>query len=314
MSENKILLSIVTPTFNEEQNIDELYRQVKDVITKIPKYNFEFIVIDNHSSDGTVRKLKALAEKDSSLKIIINERNFGHIRSPYHGILQSKGSATIYLASDLQDPPELISQFIEYWEKGYKLVLGVKPESKTSPILHFVRKFYYRLLRIISNVEILNDATGFGIYDKKVLDKLRSLNEPYPFLRGLLSELGYEVKKIPFVQPARFKGVTKNNFYTLYDIAILGIVNHSKTPLRFASLLGFLIGLFSFILAFIFLILKLIYWEYFPLGFAPLFIGIFFMFGTLLFFIGLLGEYIISIHTYMQNRPLVVEKERINFD
>jgi glycosyltransferase involved in cell wall biosynthesis len=314
MPDTKPLLSIVTPCFNEEDNIEELYRRVHETISTIGKYQFEIIFIDNNSSDNTVNKLKEIAHKDARVKIIVNTRNFGHIRSPYYGILQSKGLATIYLASDLQDPPEVIPQFISEWEGGYKLVMATKPTSEGSPLTHFLRKSYYRLLDRISDISIVQNSTGFGLYDKEVLDQLRAIQEPYPFLRGLICELGYEIKTIPFVQPKRLKGITKNNFYTLYDIAMLGIITHSKLPIRIAAIAGLSLGLISSVVGIIFIILKLIYWESFPLGLAPIIIGLFFLLGIQLMFIGIIGEYIGSIHTYLQNRPLVIEKERINFD
>lgn len=309
----KKLISIVTPTYNEIDNIDELLRRVKAATQDLSQYDFEIIVIDNCSTDGTQDRLREIAAQDARVKVIFNARNFGHIRSPYYGILQSGGAATVYLASDLQDPPEMIPELIKQWESGYKLVMAVKPVSKSSPVMHFFRKSYYRLIDRISDVNIIKDSTGFGLYDKEVLDKLRKINDPYPFLRGLICELGYEVKTIQFVQPRRLGGITKNNFYTLFDIAMLGMVSHSKVPIRMAALVGFLLGTISILIAFVFLVLKLMFWNSFPLGSAPVVIGLFFLFGVLLFFIGILGEYIGSIHTYLQNRPIVVEKERINF-
>ena len=312
MSE-RTLLSIVTPCYNEEENVDELYMQVKAAIADQTKYEFELIFIDNHSQDGTVAKLKKLAEKDPMVKIIVNTRNFGHIRSPYYGILQSRGAATIYLASDLQDPPELIPEFIRYWEEGYKLVMATKPMSKGVAWIHALRKVYYRFLDGISDISLVVDSTGFGLYDREVLDHLRQIDDPYPFLRGLICELGYEIKTIPFAQPRRLRGISKNNFYTLYDIAMLGIVSHSKVPIRIAAFAGFALGMISMFVAIVFLVLKLLFWESFPLGIAPVVIGLFFLFGIQLMFIGILGEYIGSIHAYLQRRPVVVEKERINF-
>ena len=314
MTSEKILLSIVTPCYNEEENVDELYAQVKAAIADQTKYSFELIFIDNHSQDGTVAKLKKLAEKDPMVKIIVNTRNFGHIRSPYYGILQSSGAATIYLASDLQDPPELIPEFIRYWEEGYKLVMAIKPVSKGIAWVHALRKTYYRFLDGISDITLVADATGFGLYDREVLDQLRQIDDPYPFLRGLICELGHEIKTIPFAQPRRLRGISKNNFYTLYDIAMLGIVSHSKVPIRIAAFAGFALGMLSVLAAIVFLILKLLFWDSFPMGIAPVVIGMFFMFGVLMLFIGILGEYIGAIHTYIQRRPVVVEKERINFD
>lgn len=307
------LISIVTPCYNEEDNVDELYRRIIAVISNIKKYKFEIIFIDNKSKDGTVDKIKKIAEKDSNVKLIINTRNFGHIRSPYYGILQSTGLATIYLASDLQDPPELITEFIKYWELDYKLVMAVKPASQDSAWLHSLRKSYYRFVDKITDISIIADSTGFGLYDKEVLAQLRKINDPYPFLRGLICELGYEVKTIPFNQPRRMKGISKNNFYSLYDIAILGIVSHSKLPIRIAIFTGFALGFLSMLAAFIYLVIKIIFWNFIPMGIAPVVIGLFFLFGMQLIFIGVLGEYIVSIHTIIQNRPIVVEKERINF-
>lgn len=308
------LLSIVTPCYNEEDNVDELYTQIKAAIGDLTKYEFELIFIDNHSKDGTVAKLKKLAASDPMVKIIVNTRNFGHIRSPYYGILQSRGVATIYLASDLQDPPELIPEFIRHWEEGYKLVMAIKPVSKGIAWVHALRKAYYRFLDGISDISLVADATGFGLYDREVLDHLRQINDPYPFLRGLICELGYEIKTIPFAQPRRLRGISKNNFYTLYDIAMLGIVSHSKVPIRIAAFAGFALGAISILVAMGYTVLKLLFWESFPLGFAPVVIGLFFLFGIQLMFIGILGEYIGSIHTYLQRRPVVVEKERINLD
>jgi dolichol-phosphate mannosyltransferase len=310
---NKKLISIVTPTYNEVDNIDELLKRLKLVIKSLSQYDFEILVIDNNSTDGTQERLRELASLDPKLKVIINARNFGHIRSPYYGILKSSGDATVYLASDLQDPPEMIPDLIHEWENGYKLVMAIKPVSKSNPIIHFMRKSYYRLIDKISDVEMIKDSTGFGLYDKVVLDKLREIADPYPFLRGLICELGYEVKTIPFIQPRRLRGITKNNFYTLFDIAMLGIVSHSKVPIRIASFAGIFLGVCSIFIAFIFFILKLLFWDSFPVGSAPIVIGLFFLFGVQLSFIGILGEYIASIHGFVQNRPIVVEKEKINF-
>lgn len=307
------LLSITTPCYNEEDNVDELYRRIKAAIVGLTKYQFELIFIDNHSHDGTVAALKKLAASDPMVKIIVNTRNFGHIRSPYHGILQSRGVATIYLAADLQDPPEFIPEFIRYWEEGYKLVMATKPVSKGVAWIHTLRKAYYFFLDKVSDISLLPNSTGFGLYDREVLDQLRKINDPYPFLRGLICELGYEIKTIPFVQPKRLRGISKNNFYTLYDIAMLGIVSHSKVPMRIAAFTGFALGTLSILTAIVFLGLKLLFWDSFPIGIAPVVIGFFFLFGIQLMFIGILGEYIGSIHTYLQRRPVVVEKERINF-
>jgi dolichol-phosphate mannosyltransferase len=309
----KILISIVTPCFNESDNVAELYRRIKESIAPIDRYNFEIIFIDNASTDDTVNKLKSLALIDKSVKVIVNTRNFGHIRSPYYGILSSAGEATIYLASDLQDPPEIIPNFIEQWEHGYKLVMAIKPKSEGSILFHAIRTLYYKFLNSISEVKLLENSTGFGLYDKIVLDHVRLINDPYPYLRGTICELGYSIKTIEFIQPQRKRGISKNNFYTLYDIGMLGIVQHSKVPLRIATIFGFITGLVSILVALIYLVRKLLNWESFGLGISPIIIGVFFMFGMLFIFLGLLGEYILVMHVKLQNKPIVVPKERINF-
>lgn len=311
--EAKTLISVISPCYNEESNVEELYRRVATVIDQYPQYDFEYLFIDNASTDGTAAKLRNLAEHDSRVKVIINTRNFGHIRSPYWGIIQTCGAATIYLASDLQDPPELIPEFIRAWEDGYKVVLATKPVSASNPLMHRLRKAYYRVLDGISDISMVKDTTGFGLYDKAVLDKVREVNDPYPYLRGLICEFGYATKTIPFNQPRRMRGISKNNFYSIYDIAMLGVVSHSLVPIRLAAFMGFALGASSILLACAFLVLKLLRWDTFPVGIAPLVIGMFFMFGVLLFFVGVLGEYIGAIHTYVQKRPVVVEQERINF-
>lgn len=307
------LISIITPCFNEEDNVDELYKRIITSINNIEGYEFEILFIDNASIDNTVNLLKLIANRDKRVKIIINERNFGHIRSPYWGIMQTQGDATIYMASDLQDPPEFIAEFLENWELGWRVVLATKPQTEGNQIRQFLGSTYYKVLDSLSGINIVRDATGFGLYDKVVIEQLRKINDPYPFLRGLICELGYPIKTIEFVGQRRKAGISKNNIYTLYDIAMLGIVSHSLVPIRIASILGVLIGVSSIFVALIFAVMKFILWNNFPLGFAPLIIGVFFMFGMLFIFIGLLGEYIGSIHTYAKNRPIVVEKERINF-
>ena len=309
----KKYISIVTPTYNEVENIKELYKRVCRVMSKMEGYRYEIIVIDNASTDGTVEVLKELANQDPSFKVILNTRNFGHLRSPYWGVLQSFGDATVYLASDLQDPPELIPDLISEWEKGSKVVLGVKPTSSTSFAFHYLRKLYYRLLDGVSDVKIVKDATGFGLYDRDVIDAIRNINDPCPFFRGLVCELGFDIATLDFKQPARVRGISKNNFYTLYDTAWLGLVSHSLVPIRMASFLGIAIGLISILLAFVAFILKLIWWSQIPAGIAPIEIALFFMFGVVLIFIGVLGEYIGTMLTYLQNRPVVVERDRINF-
>lgn len=308
------LISIVAPCYNEEDNIEELYRRVKTVMQTLSTYDYELICIDNCSTDGTVVKLKEIAVRDKRLKIIVNARNFGHIRSPYHAILQSRGDACVLIASDLQDPPEMIPEFVRKWEAGFKTVLAVKPESDEHSLMFALRKAYYRLVASISEVELIPNATGAGLFDKKVIEVLRSIKDPYPYFRGLLCEIGFPIATVPFRQPRRQRGVTKNNFYTLYDIGMLGITNHSKVPLRLMAIGGFILSLFSLLLAGMFLVAKLLLWNSFQLGLAPILIGVFFFGGIQALFIGFVGEYIGSIHTQVRNMPLVVEMERINFD
>lgn len=310
----KMLLSIVTPCFNEEHNVEELYARICAAIAPLTSsYDFEIIAIDNASTDNTVNVLKGLALKDNRLKIIVNNRNFGHIRSPYWGLMQASGVAAIYLASDLQDPPEKIPQFIERWEKGWKLVFAIKPVSETNPFVHRLRRLYYKLLDSISEVPIVKDSTGFGLYDRVVLNHLKQINDPYPYVRGLVSELGYPIATIDFTQPRRARGISKNNFYTLYDIAMLGIISHSVLPLRLAGMIGFGLAAGSFFASIFYFVYKLLNWNSFPVGMAPLVILTTFFFGMLFLFLGIIGEYIGSIHLHLKNRPVVVEKERINF-
>lgn len=311
--QQKKLVSIVTPCFNEEDNIDELCRRIADVMASLP-YDYEHIFIDNCSTDQTVPKIKEKAAKDKRIKLIVNARNFGHIRSPYHAILQSRGDACILLASDLQDPPEMIAEFINKWEQGYKTVLAIKPESEESSLMFFIRRVYYRLVTRISEVPLIQNATGAGLFDRVVVNILRNINDPYPYFRGLLCEIGFPIAVVPFKQPRRQRGITKNNFYTLYDIAMLGITNHSKVPLRLMAMSGFLLSFLSALVALIYFVAKLLYWDSFQFGTAPILIGIFFFGAIQAFFIGVLGEYIGSIHTQVRNMPLVVEMERVNFE
>lgn len=308
----KKLISIVTPCYNEVENIDELYQRITAAMATLP-YDYEHICIDNCSTDGTVNRIKEIAANDKRLKLIVNARNFGHIKSPYYGILQSRGDACILIASDLQDPPEMIAEFIKKWEEGYKTVLAVKPESDESSTMFFLRKTYYRFITKISEVPLVRNATGAGLFDRAVIDILRNIQDSYPYFRGLLCEIGFPIALVPFKQPRRQRGITKNNFYTLYDIAMLGITNHSKIPLRLMAMSGFMLSFLSLIVALVFFVAKLLYWDSFQLGTAPILIGIFFFGAIQAFFIGVLGEYIGSIHTQVRNMPLVVEMERVNF-
>jgi glycosyltransferase involved in cell wall biosynthesis len=255
-----------------------------------------------------------MARRDKNVKVIVNTRNFGHIRSPFYGLLQASGDAAVLLCADLQDPPSLIADFLKKWQEGYKVVLGVKKKSEESSAMFAVRKIYYNLIQNISEIELTKNYTGFGLYDRKVIEILRHIDDPYPYFRGLISDIGFESAKIEYVQPSRKRGITKNNFYTLYDMAMLGITNHSKIPLRVATMLGFVLSLLSLMAAFIFFVAKLLFWSKFSLGIAPLVIGLFFFSSVQLFFLGVIGEYIGSIHTQVLKRPLVIEKERVNFE
>jgi glycosyltransferase involved in cell wall biosynthesis len=306
-------ISFVTPCYNEEENVEAVYNKVKSIMNDYLGYEYEHIFIDNDSTDRTISILKKLALLDKNLKIIINIRNFGHIRSPYYGILQASGDAIISLVSDLQDPPELIVDFLNHWENGYKIVVGIKDKSDESKFMFFVRGVFYNFIDKISDNKQIKNFTGFGLYDKSFIDVLRQINEPYPYFRGLVSELGFSIKKINYTQPTRFKGKTKNNFYTLYDMAMLGFVSHSKVPLRLSSFLGFSVSILCFLLALIYFIYKLLFWNNFQLGLGPMVIGLFFFGGVQLFFLGIIGEYISVIFTHAKNRPLIIEKERINF-
>lgn len=307
------LITVVSPCYNEQENVAILYEQVKQQFELLPNYQYEHIFIDNCSTDNTVNILKDIAQKDKNVKIIINSRNFGHIRSPYYGMLQAKGDAVISLVSDLQDPPELIPELIKKWEEGFKIVCGVKRTSEENFLFFRLRKMYYGLVTKLSEVPLIKNFTGFGLYDQVVIDQLREVKDNYPYFRGLICEIGFEKALIEYNQPVRKRGITKNNFFTLYDIAMLGITSHSKLPLRLATMSGFITAFLSLIAAIVYLILKIINWYSMPMGQAPLVIGLFFFASVQLIFIGIIGEYIGNIHTHVMNRPLVVEKERINF-
>lgn len=307
------LISIVTPCYNEEANIDELYQRIVEVMSRLD-YDYEHIFIDNCSTDDSHAKLRAVAAQDKRVKLIFNARNFGHIRSPYHALLQARGDAAVLIASDLQDPPEMIEEFVKKWEEGFKTVMAVKPESEESRLMFLMRRAYYRFVTRISEVPLVQNATGAGLFDRVVLDILKKIDDPYPYFRGLLCEIGFPIATVPFKQPRRQRGITKNNFYTLYDIAMLGITNHSKVPLRLMVMGGALLAGLSLLAAFGFLIAKLVFWDSFQIGIAPLLISLFFFSSVQILFLGMLGEYLGSVHTQMRNMPLVVEAERVNFD
>ena len=305
-------ISIVTPCYNEEDNVKELYERIKAAMQGLD-YEYEHIFIDNASVDRTVELLRGMAAQDSHVKVILNTRNFGHIRSPYHGLLQATGEAVIGMASDLQDPPEWIPEFLKKWEQGYKIVVGVKTHSQESGLFYFMRTMYYRVLRNLSDIQLIDNFTGFGLYDRQVIEILRDFNDPYPYFRGLIADIGFEYARIEFTQPRRKRGISKNNFYTLYAMAMLGVTSYTKVPLRLATMMGFIFALFSFIIGLMYLVYKLVDWKNFSLGLAPVIIGLFFMGSVQLFFLGIVGEYLGSIYTLAVRRPLVIEKERINF-
>lgn len=310
---DKKRITIVTPCYNEEDNVYNLYSAVKEVFDNLIQYDYEHIFIDNASTDKTVAILKDIASKNHNIKIIVNARNFGHIRSPFYALQQATGDAVLSVVADFQDPPSMIAEFLKKWEEGYKIVIGVKSKSKENKLMYFIRKSYYNLVRNISETELIDNFTGFGLYDKRIIEILREVKDPYPYFRGLICEIGFEKAIIEFTQPRRARGITKNNFYSLYDMAMLGIISNSKVPLRLAAMLGFSLSILSLMIAFGYFIIKLIFWKYFVLGLAPLVIGVFFFSSVQLFFIGIIGEYIGAINTKVTNRPLVIEKERINF-
>jgi polyisoprenyl-phosphate glycosyltransferase len=308
-------ISIVTACYNEEENVQELIRRVKAVMDGLSeKYDYEHIFIDNASEDRTVALLKIEAEKDKKIKIIVNSRNFGHVRSPSYALLSATGDAVISLVADLQDPPELLPEFIKKWEEGFDMVVAIKAEREEKGVMFKLRELYYKLLDKLSEVHIFRNFTGFGLFDKKIISAISQMNDAYPFFRGMLAEVGYNVYKFPYDQPMRSRGKTKNNLYSLYDMGVLGIISTSKVPLRLAIFLGLFTAIISFTVGITYLILKLIYWDSMTLGLAPVVIGFSFMFSVLLFFIGIIGEYVGSIYTQVMNRPLVYVKERINFD
>jgi glycosyltransferase involved in cell wall biosynthesis len=309
----KKLISVVTPCYNEEGNVEELHQQVKDVFQTLPDYDYEHIFIDNASTDRTVEILKGLANHDPRVKIIVNARNFGFVRSSYYGILQGYGDAVVLLLADLQDPPSLIRDFIQRWEAGYEVIFGTRSSSHESFVLFRVKKMYYYVLSRIADVQLTRDTTGFGLYDQRVIQQIRNIEDPYPYFKGLIAELGFRVTTIPYKSGVRKRGVSSANFYMLYDYAMLGITSHSRVPLRVATIMGFVMSMLSIIIAFAYLIAKLIFWDFLPTGMASLLVGLFFISSIQLFFIGIIGEYLGLLHLRNLRRPVVLERERINF-
>lgn len=307
-------ITIVSPCYNEEKNLHAVYQEVKKQFDEnLKQYDYEHIFIDNASTDDSPNILRELASQDNRVKVIFNSRNFGHIRSPMYGLYQGSGDAIILLVSDLQDPPNLIPELIAKWEAGNKIVVAIKRESEESAVMFAIRTLYYNIINKISETKLAKNYTGFGIYDKKVIQILQSFDDPYPYLRGLIFKVGFQTDHIYYIQPKRKRGVTKNNFYTLYDLAMLGICTHSKVPLRFFTISGFIIAALSILISLLYLILKLIFWNSFSLGIAPLVISLFFFSAVQIFSIGIIGEYIGVILTKITKEPLVIEKERLNF-
>jgi polyisoprenyl-phosphate glycosyltransferase len=307
-------ISIVAGCYNEEENIQELYARITKVMMLHAEYDYEIILIDNASSDETVNVIKRIAAEDGHLKAIVNVRNFGHIRSGYYAFLDATGDAVITMASDLEDPPELISSFITEWERGYKIAIGVRKKSDEGGVMPYFRKAYYALMKRISDIDHISNFTGFGLYDRKVMELLREYRDPYPYFRGVICDLGFPRAEVPFEKIQRKRGVSKGNFFVYFDLALLGIVNSSKAPLRLATIFGICMSVLSFVIGIYYIIEKILNWENFQMGIAPLGIGLFFMMGVLFFLVGIIGEYIGLILTHTVKRPMVVEQERINYD
>lgn len=308
-------ISIVVPCFNEEENVVPMSESITALFEKeLAAYDYELIFIDNDSQDNTRKLLREICAKNDRIKAIFNAKNFGQFKSPYYGLLQAEGDCAVLVACDFQDPVELIPTFVKEWENGYKIVSGIKTSSKESKLMYLLRSIYYKMIKKLSDVEQIEHFTGFGLYDRKFLEVLKSLDDSTPFLRGIVAELGFKRKDIEYQQPRRRAGKTSNNFYSLYDGAMLSITSYTKVGLRLATLFGFVCAVVSVIIAVVYLVLKLMYWERFTAGMAPILIGVFLLGSIQMFFIGLLGEYILTINSRVMKRPLVVEEERINFE
>jgi len=307
------LVCAVLPCFNESGNILPLYERITAAFATIPDQRYCLLFIDNASTDSTVAEIKQLAASDPRVQLIVNARNFGVLRSGLHGFLSAPGDALITMVTDLQDPPEMIPQFVRLWREGFKVVIGIKPESHERRLMFLVRQAYYKLVGRLSEVPLIENFTGFGLYDREVVEQVRATGDRYPYFRGLIADFGYPRAEIPFVQPRRERGVTSNNFYSLYDLAMLGITSHSRVPLRLATMAGFCLSGISLLLAFGYLVAKLLFWDRFPANTAPILISLFFFASVQLFFIGILGEYVGVILTQVTKRALVIEKERIGF-
>ena len=308
-------ISILIPCYNEEENVGPISQAVVSILeTELPQYDYELIFIDNDSQDNTRPLIRELCRQNPKIKAIFNAKNFGQFNSPYYGMLQVTGDCVIEMVADFQDPVELIPQYVHAWEEGYKIVIGIKTSSKENPVMYWLRSCYYKMIKKFSDVEQIEHFTGSGLYDRDFIEVLRNLNDPTPFLRGIVAELGYKRKEIPYEQPKRRAGHTKNNFFSLFDAAMLSITSYTKAGLRLATIFGSICSAVSMIVAIVYLVLKLIYWDRFAAGMAPLLIGMCFLGSVQIFFIGLVGEYILTINARVMKRPLVVEEERINFE
>ena len=308
-------ISVLIPCYNEVENAGPISKAVTDILEKeLPQYDYELVFIDNDSTDGTRDVIRGLCKENPRIKAIFNARNFGQFNSPYYGMLQVTGDCVIEMVADFQDPVEMIPKYVHEWEKGYKIVIGIKTSSKENKFMYWLRTCYYKTIKKMSDVEQIEQFTGFGLYDKRFIEVLRNLDDPTPFLRGIVAELGFRRKEIPYEQPLRRAGKTSNNFYRLYDAAMLSITSYTKAGLRLATIFGSICSAVSMIVAIVYLVLKLIYWDRFAAGMAPLLIGMCFLGSVQIFFIGLVGEYILTINARVMKRPLVVEEERINFE
>jgi len=306
-------ISIITPTFNEEENVALMIDAIAKVAQKEKEYTFEHIIIDNASTDRTVSKVKDLIDKYPHVGLIVNNRNFGQLRSPFYALTIAESDATVQLCSDMQEPPELIHDFLRKWEDGALVVGGVKESSGENRFLFFLRGIYYKLLSAITEHDLISQFTGFGLFDKTVIEEFRKINDLYPYSRGLISDLGFKVEVVKYRQKEREFGSTKNNFFTLFDYALVGMISNSKMPIRIATLFGFIFSIFTFTSGIVYFILKLLFWDSFEIGLAPLIILISFGLSIIVFFLGIIGEYIGSIHSEVLRRPRVLEKKRINY-
>ena len=308
-------ISILIPCYNEEENIVPISQAVIETMERdLPEYAFELVFIDHDSTDNTRPLIRTLCETDTRAQAIFNARNFGQFNSPYYGMLQVTGDCVVEMVADFQDPVDMIPKYVREWEKGYKIVIGIKTSSKENKVMYWLRSCYYRTIKRLSDVEQIEHFTGSGLYDREFIEVLRNLNDPTPFLRGIVAELGYKRKEIPYEQPKRRAGKTHNNFYRLYDAAMLSVTSYTKAGLRLATFFGFFCSLASMCVALVYLVMKLIWWDRFPAGMAPMLIGMLFLGSVQIFFIGLLGEYIMSINQRVMKRPLVIEEERLNFE